>query len=163
MSEINDIASGIYQSEFDSDSSNVNPSYIYNWLSANLGLLNTLINTNFSGQDPEMNLEERSIYEQLYMHNYYSKQARNVLRGVVSVSNSGDNILSVSDGDNSISFINKNEVGKVYRDLAKDVKVRLDEMVAKYNIYSSKPLQVGGVESLAEYTTTLNTIRIPPE
>jgi hypothetical protein len=147
MSEINDLASGIFATEFDSDSNNVNPAYVSGWLSSNLGLLNTLLNTSFSGENPNLGLEEKSIYTELYLHNYYNKQARNVLRGITSSSSSSDNITMVADGDNKIMFGNKNEVAKTYKDLAKASKEKLDNLITKYNIYGSKPLQVVGYES----------------
>lgn len=149
MSELGRLASGIYTSEFDSDSCAANYSQISGWLSENLGLLNTLINTDFSGQNPNLGLEEGAIYKEVYLYNYYNKQARNILRGITATSNAGDNILSVSDGDNSISFVNRNEVGKVYRDLAKESKQKLDGLITKYTIYESQPLQVGGYESVS--------------
>jgi hypothetical protein len=149
MSELGRLASGIYTSEFDSDSCAANYGQISGWLSENLGLLNTLINTNFSGQNPSLGLEEGAIYKEVYLYNYYNKQARNILRGITATSNAGDNILSVSDGDNSISFVNRNEVGKVYRDLAKESKQKLDGLITKYTIYESQPLQVGGYESVS--------------
>lgn len=146
MSELADLAEVIFDTEFDSDSTITSITAITAWLEENLGLLNTLINTSYQGANPNLGLEETAIYKLIYLYNYYSKQARNVLRGIVSTTGGG-NILSVADGDNRIQFVNKNEVGKVYRDLAKDTKLQLDQMVAKYNIYSSKPLQVGGIEA----------------
>ena len=53
----------------------------------------------------------------------------------------------VADGDNRIQFANKNEISKTFRDMAKDSKQTLDMMVAKYNIYAAKPLQVVGIET----------------
>jgi hypothetical protein len=149
MSEISDLADSIYNSEFDADSQAINLSSIQAWLEENLGLLNTLINTSYEGLNPGMGLEEKAIYKQIYLYNYYSKQSRNVLRGIVS-STSSDNVLMVADGDNRIQFANKNEIGKTFRDLARDVKQTLDNMVAKYNIYAAKPLQVGGIEAGSE-------------
>lgn len=144
MSQIDEIALAIYETEFDPDSNNL--SSISGWLSENIGLLNTLIHTSFSGQDPNFGLEEIAIYKELYLCNYYNKLTRNVLRGISSPSSS-DNIISVSDGDNRIQFANKNEIAKTYKDLAKECKARLDSLVSKYNIYASKPLQIGGVEA----------------
>jgi hypothetical protein len=146
MSEISDLATSIYVSEFDSDSQAANPTSIEAWLEENLGLLNTLINTSYNGVDPGMGLEEKAIYKQIYLYNYYGKQTRNVLRGIVSTTSS-DNILMVADGDNRIQFANKNEISKTFRDLSRDTKQSLDMMVAKYNIYAAKPFQVGGVEA----------------
>ena len=146
MSEISDLASSIYASEFDSNSEAANLTSIEAWLEENLGLLNTLINTSYSGVDPGMGLEEKAIYKQIYLYNYYGKQTRNVLRGIVSTTSS-DNILMVADGDNRIQFANKNEISKTFRDLSRDAKQSLDTMVAKYNIYAAKPLQIGGAEA----------------
>jgi hypothetical protein len=113
MSEISDLADSIYSSEFDSSSEAANLTSIQAWLEENLGLLNTLINTSYNGVDPGMGLEEKAIYKQIYLYNYYSKQSRNVLRGIVS-STSSDNVLMVADGDNRIQFANKNEIGKTF-------------------------------------------------
>ena len=146
MSEISDLADSIFASEFDSDPDAVNLSLLNGWLQENLGLLNTLINTSYNGENPGMGLEEKAIYKQIYLYNYYGKQTRNVLRGIVSVTSS-DNILMVADGDNRIQFANKNEISKTFRDMARDSKQALDMMVAKYNIYAAKPLQVGGIEA----------------
>lgn len=146
MSQLGELADSIFSTEFDSDTDATNASLILGWLTENLGLLNTLINTSFSGVDPGFGLEEIAIYKQLYITNYYNKQARNVLRGIIST-NSSDNIIMVADEGNRIQFTNKNEVGKTYRDIAKDSKSTLDSLVAKYNIYAAKPLQVTGVEA----------------
>lgn len=149
MSQLADLAESIFITEFDSDTSITNVTAINAWLEENLGLLNTLINTSYQGTDPGLGLEESAIYKLIYLYNYYSKQARNTLRGIIS-STGGGNILSVADGDNRIQFVNKNEVGKTFKDLAKDVKLQLDQVVAKYNIYGAKPLQVGGIEAAKE-------------
>jgi hypothetical protein len=149
MSQLGILASGIFRTEFDSDSSAVSYQHISGWFDENLGLLNTMLNTNFSGSNPSLGLEEQAIYKEIYLYNFYNKQSRNILRGITATSNAGDNILSVSDGDNQITFVNRNEVGKVYRDLAKESKQKLDGLVGKYNIYQAKPLQVGGYESVS--------------
>jgi len=146
MSQLTDLAYSIFETEFDADTNLANPSSIEGWFVENLGLLNTLIYSSFSGEDPNLGLEEKAIYKQLYLYNYYTRQARNVLRGITST-NSSDNIIMVADEGNKIQFTNKNEVSKTYRDLAKDTKQQLDSLVAKYNIYAAKPLQVGGIET----------------
>ncbi|MBY9002173.1 MAG: hypothetical protein KGD64_14735, partial [Candidatus Heimdallarchaeota archaeon] len=81
---------------------------------------------------------------------YYSKQSRNALRGIVSSSSAsgdGSNILSVKDGDSQVTFVNKNEVSKVYRGLSSDSKANIDKLVAQYNIYGAEPRQLAGIES----------------
>lgn len=158
MNQIAILASGVYSTEFDSDANANSLTSISGWFRENLGLLNTFINTSFSGENPNMGLEEMAIYKELYLYNFYTKQVRNVLRGVTATTNAGDNILQVSDGDNSISFVNRNEVSKVYKDLAKESKINLDTMVAKYNIYGAKPLQVGGYEDTSVIADEVSTI-----
>jgi hypothetical protein len=148
MNALENLATGIFVHEFDSDTNIASYNSILGWLNENLGLLNTLINTNFEGVDAILLNEEQAIYKQIYLYNYYAKQARNVLRGIMgSGGNAGDNILSVKDGDNAITFTNKNEISKTYKEMAKDAKQTLDMMVAKYNIYASKPIQVAGIEA----------------
>jgi hypothetical protein len=162
MSALENLATSIFVHEFDSDTNVLSYDSILGWLNENLGLLNTLINTNFEGIDAMLLNEEQAIYKQIYLHNYYAKQARNVLRGIMgSGGSAGDNILSVKDGDNAITFTNKNEVSKVYKTMAEDCKKMLDELVAKYNIYGAKPLQVGGYDSLIYDTTAINQTILP--
>ena len=116
---ISGLATGIY--EYELDSTGVTFGSISGWLNENVGMLNTYLYTSFSGEDGEisgMGLEEADIYKEMYLYHYYSKQARNTLRGITNDTNG--NILSVTDGDNSVSFVNKNEVSKVYKSFAKD-------------------------------------------
>lgn len=148
---IEDIAKDIFHDEF--ESSNNSLTKISGWLDNNLGKLNNLLNTEFSGSNSYISglgLEEENIYKEMYMHHYYTKETRNTLRGIANDSNG--NILSIKDGDSAISFTNKNEVSKVYRGLATDAHERLQELVYKYNLYRSSPKQVGGIE--ANFPTT---------
>jgi|TARA_R110001592_G_scaffold174896_1_gene413861 hypothetical protein len=147
MSVISDLAAEIFSDEFDSDS-NVNTSAsIQAWLENNLGELNNLIYQDFSGAGAALDIEAQSIHKELYLHNYYNKQTRNALRGIASAAND-DKILSLKDGESSVTFVNRNEVAKVYRGLANDSKANLDGLVAKYNIYEAAPQQVGGIDAV---------------
>ena len=59
----------------------------------NIGLLNTYLYTSFSGSDngegqrviSGFGLEEADIYKEMYLYHYYKKQARNTLRGIVTI------------------------------------------------------------------------------
>jgi hypothetical protein len=146
MSAISDLSSGIFQTEFDGDSGIVPESYITSWLNANLGQLNSLINTSYSGSGAALDLESSAIYKEMYLCSYYNKQSRNALRGILSTSNGGD-VLSLRDGNSSVSFTNKNEVAKVYKSMATDCQTKIDVMSHKYNMYQSEPLQLGGIET----------------
>ena len=99
-------------------------SYIEAWLGANLGLLNTRINTSYSGVNASLDQESEAIFKEMYMSNYYRKQSRNALRGLVG-NTDGSDILSLRDGNSSVTFTNKNEVSKVYKSLADECETRL--------------------------------------
>jgi hypothetical protein len=60
---------------------------------------------------------------------------------------SGDNVLSLKDGESAVTFINRNEVSKVYRGLANDCMDKVTQMAAQYNIYQAQPRQLGGIDA----------------
>jgi hypothetical protein len=146
MSNIGNLATSIYINEF--DSSGVTVESISGWLDNNIGHLNNVLHTSFSGLNGEvdgLNLEEQSIYKEMYLYHYYTKQTRNTIRGIAD--DTDGNILSVRDGDNAITFVNKNEVSKVYKSLAQDAYDSLQGLIVNYNSYQSSPRQVGGIEA----------------
>ena len=154
MSNIGDLANAIYVNEF--DSTGITVESISGWLDNNIGKLNNVLYTSFSGINGEISgfgLEEQSIYKEMYLYHYYTKQTRNTIRGIANDTNG--NILSVRDGDNAITFVNKNEVSKVYKSLAQDANNNLTYLIGKYNSYQASPRQVGGIETLAQATGTV--------
>ena len=151
MNNIGNLASSIFINEFDSTGITIDS--ISGWLDSNIGQLNNVLYTSLSGVNGNVNglgLEEQSIYKEMYLYHYYTKQTRNVIRGIANDSNG--NILSVRDGDNAITFVNKNEVSKVYRSLAQDAYEKLEGLIYKYNSYNASPRQVGGIESNLQVT-----------
>jgi hypothetical protein len=60
---------------------------------------------------------------------------------------SGDNVLSLKDGESAVTFINRNEVAKVYRGFANDCMGKVTKMSAQYNIYQAQPRQLGGIDA----------------
>ena len=148
---ISGLATDIFENEL--DSTGVTLSSVSGWLNENFGLLNNYLYTSLSGSGDSvsgMGLEERDIYKEMYLYHHYTKQARNTLRGIVNDSNG--NILSVRDGDNSIQFVNKNEVSKAYRGFAQDSYDKMLRMVQSYSSYNAAPRQVGGVETSIQPT-----------
>ena len=119
MANIGQIASGIFFYEFDADTSQTNISVISGWLQANIGELNNLIYTSHSGTGIDLSTEEIDIFKHLYLSHFYKKKSRNAIKTIGSTSPSG-NIVSVSDEDSSVTFINSNEVSKQFRALSKD-------------------------------------------
>jgi hypothetical protein len=113
MSDIGNLATSIYENEF--DSTGVTVESISGWLDNNIGQLNNVLYTSFSGVNGNvegLQLEEQNIYKEMYLYHYYTKQARNTLRGITDNTNG---VLSVQDGEQVVSFVNRNEVSKVYR------------------------------------------------
>jgi len=143
-----DIATGIFDNEFGGDTGVATVTQISGWLSANMGGLNVLLHTNFSGEDPYgFNDAAANIFQDMYMKNYYDRASRNALRGVLSSSNGGDNILSVSDGDNRISFVNRNETAKALRGLSNDISNSMSQKITSYQMYAAVPTQIVGIEA----------------
>lgn len=144
------IANSIFINEFDSDTDMASLTQISGWFENNLGELNTLLFTSFSGSGkagastqvftPTLGLEESGIYKKLYLKHFYKKKARNVLKGI---DNSVD-FISLREGDSMITRTNKNEIAKTYRGLAKDAEEELEKAVYAYNFYQAKPRQVVG-------------------
>ena len=158
MSVLEDLASGIVETEFDGDTGIATVSAVSGWLFENLGRLNTYIYTDFSGNSATgtygtMDVEAQNILKEMYLYNYYTKESRNALRGIVNSSVSGDNILALKDGESSVTFVNRNEVSKVYRGLASDSMASIERMAAQYNLYQSEPRQLYGIDGsgLADY------------
>lgn len=146
------LASGIVTTEFDSDTGIATVANVSGWLYENLGQVNTYLYTNFSGDNATgthgfMDIEAQNVLKELYLSNYYSKEARNALRGITKSSVSGDNVLSLKDGESAVTFVNRNEVSKVYRGLANDCMDKVTQMAAQYNIYQAQPRQLGGIDA----------------
>jgi hypothetical protein len=123
----------------------------------NLGRLNSLIGTCFSGSyetgvhgeltsysiSPEMGGDEEAVYQKIFEIDFYSKQARNVLAGAASYG-SGIDWISVREGDSSITRVNKNEVAKSYKSMVDASKSDLQLLVNSYLKFRATPQQVAG-------------------
>jgi len=149
---LEDLASGIVTTEFDGDTGIATVASVSGWLYENFGQVNTYLYTNFSGDNATgtygfMDIEAQNVLKELYLSNYYNKEARNALRGITKSSVSGDNVLSLRDGESAVTFINRNEVSKVYRGLANDCMDKVTQMAAQYNIYQAQPRQLGGIDA----------------
>tara|TARA_R100000664_G_C2737819_1_gene126888 strand:- start:202 stop:696 length:495 start_codon:yes stop_codon:yes gene_type:complete len=158
---LEDLASGIVVTEFDGDTGIATVANVSGWLYENLGQVNTYLYTDFSGAGASgtygaMDIEAQNVLKELYLCNYYNKQARNALRGIATSTVSGDNILSLKDGESSVTFVNRNEVSKVYRGLASDCMEKVTRLAAQYNIYQAQPRQLGGIDASGYATSYPN-------
>jgi len=145
---VHDLADEIFGNEFEYDSGYAQFYFISGWLANNVGQLNTKLFTDFyvEGRNftptGEFQQEERSIYKQMYLYEFYVKKTRQVLRGV----DSAVDFVSLREGDTAITRTNKNELAKTYRGLAKDAKEELDQLTSHYKIYRAAPVQVAGLD-----------------
>lgn len=143
---VHNLADEIFGNEFEYDSGYANFHFISGWLSNNVGMLNNRLYTEFevSGDyftpTGDFQQEERSVYKQMYLYEFYTKKTRQVLRGV----DSSVDFVSLREGDSMITRTNKNELAKTYRGLANDANSELEKLISSYNLYQSKPLQVAG-------------------
>ena len=151
---VHDLADEIFANEFEYDSGYAQFYYISGWLANNVGLLNTKIYSQYSVQNSNFEptglfqQEERSIYKQMYLYEFYTKKTRQVLRGV----DSSVDFVTLREGDTMITRTNKNELAKTYRGLANDAREEMERLVSSYNIYQAAPVQVAGEDGSPIYT-----------
>lgn len=122
---------------------------------ANLGQLNNLIGTSYVptgyynqsgaltgyGITPPISGNELGVYKMLFDYNYYYRLSRLTATNLMTV---GQDWVSMSEGDSSITRVNYNEVAKGLRTLAKDYKETLDKAVKMYLKYGAIPQQIAG-------------------
>jgi hypothetical protein len=151
---VHDLADEIFANEFEYDSGYAQFYYISGWLANNVGLLNTKIYSQYSVQNSNFEptglfqQEERSIYKQMYLYEFYTKKTRQVLRGV----DSSVDFVTLREGDTMITRTNKNELAKTYRGLASDAREEMERLVSSYNIYQAAPVQVAGEDGSPIFT-----------
>ncbi len=156
--------------------SDYSPQKISAWIldNANLGKLNNLIGTCFSGVaytndcgnvtgygiEPAIRNDQLAIYKMLFDYEYFRGEARNMAKSSATIGNDWTNLR---EGDSSITKINKNEISKNFRSLSRDSKEDLDKAVKLYLKYNAIPDQVAGDDTegvsyyiVQEYQRTLN-------
>lgn len=141
MNVFGTLATSIVENEFDHLTGATQTGeidYVSGWLEANIGKLEIVTNESFTGEDPALEEDEKSIYYQLYMVHYNTKKARDVLRG--SDSESVD-WTRLEEGDTVIVRTNKIDVAREYKAAAASAKEVLDDLITKYNIYKASPKQ----------------------
>ena len=146
MATLGEIATRIYNNEFDDEPTPAKVAYkiqaISGWLEGNLGQFNNLCYTSF-GTGASFKLEEASILNSLYLADYYTKQARSVLN--LSITGVTD-WTRLTEGDTTIVRTNKVDLSRVYRNLAKDAAEEIKELVYAYNSYQAQPVQTAGFD-----------------
>ena len=159
---VSGLSTEIYENEFDSDTGYASLSVISGWLANNIGILNNKIFTSFTTAETSSDTfiiptgtfqqEEKAIYKQIYLYEFYTKKTRQVLRGI----DSSVDFVSLREGDTMITRTNKNELAKTYRGLANDAREEMERLITSYNIYQASPVQVAGEDGSPIYTGSGN-------
>ena len=131
------------------------------WLRANLGTMNSYINTKYVVNDDTMEIEddcsviigiaEKSILKKMYIQHHYDTKLRSNL-----ISVSKDTVISVTDDNSSVVKINKNEVSKVLLAAKKQESDELQRMITAYKLNAAKPRQVAGDDTVSAESTKYN-------
>lgn len=139
--QLNALSSGIFDTEFDSNSGATNPTKIEAWLTANTGMLSARLAECFTG---ELTPEQESIFTQMFLVNYYGKAAQSANSGV------GGSVdwITIREGDSTVTRTNKNEVAKSYLAMRKQTNEELDKLIAAYHLKYATAQQVAGDDTL---------------
>lgn len=171
---ISNFINGVYNDLGSPD--DYNQEKIAAWIldNANLGKLNNLIGTCFSGVAytndcgnvtgygiaPAIKNDQLAVYKMLFDYEYFRNEARNVAK---SSATKGSDWTDLKEGDSTIKKINKNEISKNLRTMSRDAKEDLDKAVKMYLKYNAVPDQIAGDDTegvslyvIQEYQRTLN-------
>jgi len=146
MSNIGEIATRIYENEFADAPTELEREfrieYISGWLEANIGQLNNLTYQSF-GTGTTFLQEEENIFTQLYLKDYYTRQARSVLMGSTT---GGLDWTRLTEGDTTIVKNNNIDFAREYKQLAKLAAEEIKDLVYSYNSYQAMPKQIAGID-----------------
>ena len=143
----------------DSDYSIASISY---WTRANIGRLNSHINTFFEIEpstleiiqktdekndntlvQSEISIDEAAILKRMFMIHYYDRNIRTNISKA-----SSDTIVQVTDQGSTVRKINKNEVIKSLTGLKKQEYTEMKELIRDYKTNQSRPRQVVGDDTI---------------
>ena len=171
MNQIGTLAANIWDNEFGDENSELEREMEVEGISGQLE----------AGGDvsPLLKNEENAIMTQIYLKDWYKKQARNILRGIgvtsfstnktsaidesessseASLASLASDWTSIKEGDTTItrniaatskagssSFSTvSNEASRMFKQLSQSSELELMDLVSRYNIYQSEPVQVAG-------------------
>lgn len=131
--------------------SGVTTCFVSGWYVNNIGKLNTLLGTCFSGVSgciaPDLDNEAQYILKELFLERYYERQAS------VSVAEAKYNVIqSFQDEDTRISYADRMQPAKYYQGLKKDARANIDRMSLLYRMNQASPRQVIGDDEISEDT-----------
>ena len=141
MSSIGEIATRIYDNEFDDAPTQLEREfrieYISGWLEANVGQFNNLTYQSFSASGDFLQ-EEESILTKMYLKDYYNKSSRSIL---ISASTGSMPWTRLTEGDTTIVRSNNLDYSREYKSLSNNASEDLKGLVYAYNSYQAMPRQ----------------------
>lgn len=119
------------------------------WIRNNLGALNSRLLTSWSVDIDTLEIKDEnndeitndavSVYFQMYLVFYYDKKYRSNLTTM-----SNNMLISVKDNARSVTYTNRNEIGKTILQAKKQAEDELDKLVKGYKNKLAVPRQVIG-------------------
>lgn len=135
------------------------------WLRANVGQLNNYIHTDYSvsatdleivlaeeAKTTEIGEEEKSILKKMYFMHFYDQKLRTHMTTMDT-----DTVLSVRDGDSSVTKINRNEIARSISAVKNQEYIELMRMIQSYTGTKAKPSQVAGDDTTSNDSSKYNT------
>lgn len=132
------------------------------WIRNNLGTLNSRLLTSWSVDIDTLEVKDEnndeitddavSVYFQMYLVFYYDKKYRSNLTTM-----NNNMLISVKDNARSVTYTNRNEIGKTILQAKKQAEEELDKLVKGYKMKLAKPRQVIGDDTaLVDELPSLN-------
>jgi len=145
-----------------SEDSNYSIASISYWVRANIGRLNSHINTFFKIDsstfeivqktdekndnvlvESVINIDEAAVLKKLFLIHYYDRTIRTNISSATS-----DTIVKVTDQGSSVTKINKNEMIKSLSSLKRQEHQELKELIRDYKANQVQPRQVVGDDTV---------------
>lgn len=146
MSSIGEIATRIYDNEFDDAPTQLEREfrieYISGWLEANVGQFNNLTYQSFSTSGDFLQ-EEESILTKMYLKDYYNKSSRTVL---MTATTGNMPWTRLTEGDTTIVRSSNLDYSREYKNLSNLAAQDLKDLVYSYNSYRAMPRQTEGID-----------------
>jgi len=135
------------------------------WLRANVGQLNNYIHTEYSISSSDLEIvfvdtattteigeEEKAILKKMYFIHFYDQKLRTHMTTMDT-----DTVLSVRDGDSSVTKINRNEIARSISAVKNQEYHELMRMIQAYTGTKAKPSQVAGDDTISNDSSKYNT------
>ena len=132
------------------------------WLRANIGQLNNYIHTEFlvntsdleikTSAGVEIGEEEKAVLKKMYFIHFYDQKLRTHMTTLDT-----DTVISVRDGDSSVTKINRNESTRSIAAIKNQEYDELNQMIQAYNSQKGSPRQVAGDDTTSGASTKYNT------